>query len=47
MIDVKEFIPMECIEVTGNFRIVNLELAEYEEIELPSTLEENDDEEAE
>lgn len=46
MIEVKEFIPMECIEITGTFRIVNLELAEYEEVVLETPPEENEDDEA-
>lgn len=34
MIDVKEFAVIECIEVTGSYRIVSLELAEFEEVVL-------------
>jgi len=43
-VEVSEGQPMECVETgtdsTGSFRIVHFELFAVEEIELPSTLEE-------
>ena len=38
-IEVNELEPVECVEITGSYRIVSMDLMRVEEIELPSTLE--------